>query len=60
LLEAAIERLPSRDRDLICRRYDMEQSYREIAEALGITIGNVGVSLHRAEKRLKKMLVRRV
>jgi RNA polymerase sigma factor (sigma-70 family) len=60
LLEAAIARLPSRDRDLIRRRYGLEQSYKEIAEELGMTIGNVGVALHRAEKRLKKMLVRRV
>jgi RNA polymerase sigma factor (sigma-70 family) len=56
LLAAAIERLPCRDRDLIRRRYEREQSYREIAEQLGITIGNVGVSLHRAENRLKKLL----
>jgi RNA polymerase sigma factor (sigma-70 family) len=60
LLEAAIERLPSRDRDLIHRRYDREQSYRKIADELGITIVNVGVSLHRAEKRLKKLLARGV
>jgi RNA polymerase sigma factor (sigma-70 family) len=59
-LETAIDRLSLRDRDLIRRRYDLEQSYKEIAEALGMTIGNVGVSLHRAEKRLKKLLTRRV
>lgn len=58
LLDAAIERLPSRDRDLIRRRYDREQSYKEIAQDLNITIGNVGVSLHRAEKRLRKILAR--
>jgi RNA polymerase sigma-70 factor (ECF subfamily) len=60
LLETALDRLPPRDRDLIRRRYDGDQSYREIAEELGITVGNVGVSLHRAEKRLKKLLPGRV
>ena len=60
LLETALDRLPLRDRDLIRRRYDREQSYREIAAELGITIGNVGVSLHRVEKRLRKLLVRGV
>jgi RNA polymerase sigma factor (sigma-70 family) len=59
-LKSALDGLSPRDRDLIRRRYDLEQSYREIAEELGITIGNVGVSLHRAEKRLKKLLAVRV
>jgi RNA polymerase sigma factor (sigma-70 family) len=60
LLEIALAKLAPRDRDLIRRRYDLEQTYREIAGALGMTVSNVGVSLHRVERRLKKMLSRRV
>jgi RNA polymerase sigma factor (sigma-70 family) len=52
-LKAAMGKLCDRDRDLIHRRYYLEQSYREIAEALGITVNHVGVALFRAESRLK-------
>jgi RNA polymerase sigma factor (sigma-70 family) len=60
LLETARSRLGPRDQDLIRRRYDLEQSYAEIAAGLGMTVSNVGVALHRAEKRLRKLLSRRV
>jgi len=58
LLRAALSELSARDRDLIRRRYDLEQSYKEIAAGLGLTVSNVGVALHRAENRLKKLLAR--
>jgi len=48
--------LSVRDRELIHRRYFREESYREIAEALGITVNHVGVALLRAENRLKVAL----
>ena len=53
---AAIARLSERDRDLIHRRYYQEQSYRQIADALGLTVNHVGVALFRAESRLKLIL----
>jgi len=56
VLKAALEKLSDRDRDLIHRRYYCEESYREIAEALGITVNHVGVALFRAESRLKVFL----
>jgi len=56
VLKAAIGRLSERDRDLIHRRYYLEESYREIAEALGMTVNHVGVALFRAESRLKVSL----
>ena len=56
VLKAAIGQLSNRDRDLIHRRYYLEESYREIAEALGITVNHVGVALFRAESRLKVIL----
>jgi RNA polymerase sigma-70 factor (ECF subfamily) len=55
-LEVAIAQLSTRDRELIHRRYDLGQSYREIAAALKMTMSNVGVSLMRAERRLKSLV----
>ena len=55
-VRAAVAKLPHRDRELIRRRYDMGESYKEIASGLRITVSNVGVALHRAEKRLRKLL----
>ena len=56
VLKAAMGKLSERDRDLIHRRYYLEESYREIADALGITVNHVGVALFRAESRLKVIL----
>jgi RNA polymerase sigma factor (sigma-70 family) len=56
VLKAAMKKLSERDRDLIHRRYYLEESYREIAESLGITVNHVGVALFRAESRLKVIL----
>jgi RNA polymerase sigma factor (sigma-70 family) len=56
VVKAALGKLSERDRDLIHRRYYLEESYREIADALGITVNHVGVALFRAESRLKVIL----
>jgi DNA-directed RNA polymerase specialized sigma24 family protein len=50
------DKLPPRDRDLLHRRYELGQTYQEIAADLGMTVSHVGVALHRAEKKLRKML----
>jgi RNA polymerase sigma-70 factor, ECF subfamily len=55
-LSAAVKKLSERDRDLIHRRYYREETYREIADALGLTVNHVGVALFRAESRLKLIL----
>jgi RNA polymerase sigma factor (sigma-70 family) len=55
-LKAALQKLSDRDRDLIHRRYYLEESYREIGIALGMTVNHVGVALFRAESRLKVIL----
>lgn len=55
-LKAALDKLSDRDRDLIHRRYYREETYREIADALGMTVNHVGVALFRAESRLKLIL----
>jgi len=56
-LEGAMAKLSKRDRDLLHRRYFLDESYREIAKALGITVNNVGVALLRAEQRLKRIIL---
>jgi len=56
MVRAALGSLSMRDRDLIHRRYYLEESYREIADAMGLTVNHVGVALFRAESRLKILL----
>jgi RNA polymerase sigma factor (sigma-70 family) len=56
LVRGGLAQLSARDQDLIRRRFFQEESYREIALALGITVNHVGVALLRAESRLKMIL----
>jgi RNA polymerase sigma-70 factor, ECF subfamily len=58
MIEKALYRLSPRHRELLRRRYYLEQSHAEIAQVLGMTVTNVGVSLSRAKLRLKKILER--
>jgi len=53
--EAVAQLLP-RDREILERRHEQGQSYREMAEAMGMTVSHVGVALARAEARLTKIL----
>ena len=55
-MKEGLGNLSMRERELIHRRYYREESYREIAEALGITVNHVGVALLRAESRLRAVL----
>ena len=59
IIEAALSELPDRDRELIYRRYYLGQTYREIADALGMKPNHAGVALSRAQLRLKQILVRK-
>jgi RNA polymerase sigma factor (sigma-70 family) len=56
VIDTALATLSERDRALIYQKHLKEMTYREIAEALGITIGHVGVALARAELRLRRRL----
>ena len=56
-IEAALLRLSPRDRELIHRRYYLDETYRDIALALSMTVNNVGVALSRAQDRLKQILI---
>ncbi len=52
----ALGMLSDRDRELLARRHTQDQSYREIATAMGLSVNNVGVALYRAERRLRDLL----
>ena len=56
LLERAVEGLAGRNRELYRLRFERERSYKEIAEALGLTVNHVGVALKRLEKRLGRLV----
>ena len=49
----AVRRLPSRQRNIVVLRYELQLSDAEIAATLGMPIGTVKSTLHRALARLK-------
>ena len=55
-LRAALAEIPPRDAEVFCLRYFEELSYREIAEALGMSPSAVSTALHQARSRLETML----
>ena len=55
-LRHAIAQLPRREAEVVCLRCLSELNYDEIAEHLGLKVNAVGVILHRARRRLGKML----
>jgi RNA polymerase sigma-70 factor (sigma-E family) len=52
----AIRRLPHKQRSMIVLRYDLQLTDREIADTLGIPVGTVKSTLHRALAELRKEL----
>jgi RNA polymerase sigma-70 factor (ECF subfamily) len=55
-LYAAIRRLPGADASLVLLHLD-GLSYRQMAEVLGVSEGNVGVKLNRAKKALSELMM---
>ncbi len=55
-VQEALTRLPLRQRLALGLRYAGGLNYREIAESLGVTPGNVGVILLRGRRRLRRVL----
>ena len=51
-----IQKLPSRDREIILLFYYEELSYEEISDVLGIPLGTVRSRLSRARLKLKERL----
>lgn len=52
----AIRRLPHRQRSMVVLRYDLQLTDREIADTLGVPIGTVKSTIHRALAELRKEL----
>lgn len=52
----AIRRLPHRQRSMVVLRYDLQLTDREIAATLGVPIGTVKSTIHRALAELRKEL----
>jgi RNA polymerase sigma-70 factor (ECF subfamily) len=57
VLDAALDRLPAEQRAVFVLRVTEELSYREIAEALGISLGTVMSRLSRAREKLREALL---
>jgi RNA polymerase sigma-70 factor (ECF subfamily) len=55
-LKEGLARLPAREAEVFCLRYFQDQSYDEIAAALGVSRDAVAVALHRARARLRAHL----
>lgn len=60
VIEAALAQLPAPQRQTFVLHVDGEMSYREVAEALGISIGTVMSRLFYARQKLKTLLADRV
>ena len=57
-VQAEIEHLGPRYRELLLLKVQEDKSYREIAEITGLTVTNVGYLLHMAMKELSRRLQR--
>jgi RNA polymerase sigma-70 factor (ECF subfamily) len=55
-LRAALAALPEREAAVFCLRYFEELSYQQIADALHVSPGAVGVALHKARAKLEGRL----
>lgn len=52
-LKSQLKSLEEREMDIFRMKVYEEKSYKEIAEELGISVGHVGILLHRIMKKLK-------
>jgi RNA polymerase sigma-70 factor (ECF subfamily) len=55
-LRDALAKLPPQHSEAYCLRHLNELPYAQIAETLEMSVGNVGVILHRATERLRQIL----
>ena len=54
ILYSLIEELPARQKEVMRLKFQSNLSYKEIAEAVGISISNVGFVVHSALKKLRE------
>ena len=57
-LTGQLDRLPSRDREIIRLKFQNGLSYKEIAEITGLSVGNVGFILSSTVKILRDGMIR--
>lgn len=57
LVERLMQSLPEKQRIVLQLRDVEEMTYKEVAEALEITVNQVKVNLHRARQSIKKQLI---
>lgn len=55
-VERFLERLSENQQEVVRLKFQYGLSYKEIAEATGLTVGNVGFLLHSALKRLRELM----
>jgi RNA polymerase sigma factor (sigma-70 family) len=55
LIRSLVNRLSSRHRELIVLKFDSGLSYQEMSEVTGLSVTNVGVHLHAAVSKLRRM-----
>jgi RNA polymerase sigma-70 factor (ECF subfamily) len=57
LVRQALERLPSREREILLLKYTENWSYRDLAGHLGVSESAVEARLHRARQKLRESLI---
>jgi RNA polymerase sigma factor (sigma-70 family) len=55
-VRGALRRLPLRQRDALFLRYYLDFDYAAIAETLGVEVGTVSATLHKARENLTRVL----
>ena len=53
---AAMDQLSDSQKEVVRLKYQHDMSYKEIAEITGMSVSNVGVTLHNAIKAMKKRM----
>ncbi|HHG83238.1 MAG TPA: RNA polymerase sigma factor, partial [Bacteroidetes bacterium] len=56
-LDAAVERLPDKQRLVFVMKYFEEMKYQEIADVLGGSVGSLKASFHHAVKKIESFLL---
>jgi RNA polymerase sigma-70 factor (ECF subfamily) len=57
LVRTALKRMPRRDAEILILKYTEDWNYRQLAEHLGLSISAVEARLHRARKKMRRLLV---
>ncbi len=55
MIDASLDRLPQKYREVLILSYLEEMSYKEVADILQVPVGTVGVRLKRAKEALKEI-----